>query len=361
MRLYHTSDYGQHIEAIQPYGRGITWLSILTDAREGCLYGGYVFVDWDNDPNHPTGFRVRSFDNGEHWEEIENENKPITTGRIPGECYSIGQLDTILYSIDYSSSYQSIPMDRHHYDFLVGHQDGEIYSPGYDLWRSEDYGRHFSVVNAGEGDDDSLAFANHMWLARGVLDGELYLLDEFWFRVFRSTDRGRTWRMQCDLNRNEYDDDREYWWDIKAGVDTGEVVIYGYAWNFNRGIDFGGTIKFLVSRDYGQHFEEHIPFDYPPNGVKEISPAIPQLYSLSAFPNPFNSQCIIEINLGRFQAIELNVIDLTGRLVDRLAQGYFNGGSHRFIWTSPSISAGCYFLILHCQDNVSKYRLIFVK
>lgn len=367
--LYHTTDYCRSIEAIQPDGRGIMWMFILSDASEGCCYGAYDSVDWDNDPNHSRRFNVRTFDRGENWEEIETEIEPITTGMVPGECYTDGQGDSIRYSTDYGSSYQSLPSNGRGYNgFLVGHQDSEIYEPRFDLWRSEDYGRSFSVVNGGEYDEiDSLAFSNHMWLARGALDGELYLLDEGYFRIFRSIDHGQTWRMQCDLLRDDYDEHgrSHYVWDIKAGADSGEVVIYGFEKvNLDRGWPYGGTIKFLVSRDYGQHFELNIPFDYPPHEVKEPPPALPQLFSLSVFPNPFNGRCRIEFRLLSPQDIRIEVMDLNGRLIEPLTQGYYRAGAHSLLWpsaTSNTLLSGSYFLSFNSLNTRSQYKLVIIK
>jgi len=344
--LYYTDDYGQHLQELHT-----DIFAIRTDAQDGCCYGNFL-------PDQGF-YEGRSCDGGRTWEEIELA--PYTTGRVPGEAYALGRVDSIRYSDNYCDSYQSFLSEGLNPNgLLVGHQDGEIYCTGYDLKRSEDYGRHFSLVYENQ-NDDSIGFSNHNWLVRGVLDGELYLFDEACFRVFRSTDRGQSWSMQSDLEYPEYAEDRYFYWDIKAGVDSGEVVIYGFAFNYYG----GGTIKFLVSQDYGQSFEEYTPFDYPPTGISSNNTNIPSLYGIEAFPNPFNSQCAIEVDLFVPQTINLSIIDMNGRLLDNVARGYYHQGNYRFVW--PPVGAfslypnGCYYAVLKGDNGVSISRLVMMK
>lgn len=344
--LYFTDDYGQSIEAVYT-----GCIGIMTDALENCCYGSFL-------PDHDY-YSGRSWDSGRTWEEIGFQ--PFTTGRTPGEGYALGRGDSIRYSDNYCDSYESFLSEGLHPNgLLVGHRDGEIYSTGYDLWRSEDFGRHFEIIYENQ-DDDSIGFSNHNWLTRGVEDGELYIFDEGFFRVFRSVDRGQSWVMQSDIEYPEYAEERLYYWDITAGVDPGEVVIYGFTFNYFG----GGTMKFLVSDDYGQSFEEYTPFDYDPTWIRKPECLTPQLNTVESFPNPFNDRCVIEVNIADPQFIGMSVIDGNGRFVRQVTRGFYNRGSYRFIWSPEDglsgCSNGCYFIVFNGQDGRILRNLVMIK
>ena len=65
-----------------------------------------------------------------------------------------------------------------------------------------------------------------------------------------------------------------------------------------------------------------------------------------AYPNPFNSEAIIEYNLNIPGNYDLTVHDLTGREVTRLARGWQNIGSHQTVWDARGLGSGTYLIRL---------------
>ncbi len=348
--IYRTEDFGEHIERINTE----TFYWVLTDARAGCVYGV--------GEGHGRA-SVVSWDSCRTWEEVDysffRTGYGPTTGRRPGELY-IPYQDSIRYSLNHGESYTAHLSENMRYDLLVGHQDGEVYSyAGGGLYRSEDYGRHFSLVYDSFG-NDSIGFNDMVQLRTGPADGELYLLDLIYFRIFRSDDHGRSFVMQRDLLRDDYTDHREWWIDIATGQEAGDFVIYGCASNFW----LGGTIRFLVSHDYGRNFEVFTPFDYP-SYVGKSETILPGDLEIAAFPNPFNGRTGLAITLPLPQVISLKIIDLKGRLIDHPAQGFYPAGTHRLLWPRPdtqlTLFSGCYFAILNGQNYVSICKLVIIK
>lgn len=79
----------------------------------------------------------------------------------------------------------------------------------------------------------------------------------------------------------------------------------------------------------------------------------------SIYPNPFNPQTQIMIDLSEGQEIRLSVTDMLGREVVVLAGGYFEAGRHRFTFDAGRLASGSYIAVLRgATDTVSKMLLL---
>jgi len=89
---------------------------------------------------------------------------------------------------------------------------------------------------------------------------------------------------------------------------------------------------------------------------------IPQLLSLSAFPNPFNSSTTISYSLPTPGRYAIDVIDIHGRLVTSLDGGWKEAGSYRASW-NPAMSAasGSYMLVLRNDIELRTQSVTLIK
>ena len=80
--------------------------------------------------------------------------------------------------------------------------------------------------------------------------------------------------------------------------------------------------------------------------VKETTPsAWPTSFSLSSpFPNPFNSSTTISFTLPKPGRYALDVVDISGRLVARLSDGWKEAGSYREVWDGGGVGSGVYYV-----------------
>jgi len=100
---------------------------------------------------------------------------------------------------------------------------------------------------------------------------------------------------------------------------------------------------------------------------KRINRALPtqtELYPV--YPNPFNSSTSIRIYLPDYRKTSLEIFDIHGRLVKRLADGILLSGEHSFFWnganmSGKAVSSGSYFYRLKAGDDVITKRMILVK
>jgi len=80
-----------------------------------------------------------------------------------------------------------------------------------------------------------------------------------------------------------------------------------------------------------------------------------------AYPNPFNPSANFTLDVVRTQDIELQVFDITGRLVETLHSGRLNAGSHHFIWSPLTAASGMYFVRAHSTDLSQTIKLVLLK
>jgi len=90
---------------------------------------------------------------------------------------------------------------------------------------------------------------------------------------------------------------------------------------------------------------------------------IPQDYTLlSAFPNPFNSQLNMLINLPYSEQIRISLWDVSGRLVDQIYQSEMNAGQTRLTWrASHENPSGIYFLRVERGEEVQVQKVLYLK
>jgi len=83
--------------------------------------------------------------------------------------------------------------------------------------------------------------------------------------------------------------------------------------------------------------------------------------ALQAFPNPFNSSTTISYTLPNTGWTTLDVVDLNGRLVTRLADGWKEAGSYREVWNCGRLTTGLYFAKLESHGQIRMAKLMLVR
>lgn len=88
---------------------------------------------------------------------------------------------------------------------------------------------------------------------------------------------------------------------------------------------------------------------------------IPQPLSLQSFPNPFNSSTTISYSLPKPGRYALDVVDIQGRLVTRLGEGWKESGSYKAIWNPASAASGSYRLVLRNELELRAQPVTLVR
>ena len=92
--------------------------------------------------------------------------------------------------------------------------------------------------------------------------------------------------------------------------------------------------------------------------------SVPQTFAVKVFPNPFNSNVVIEYNPGDTGHIQADIYDISGRKIKSLDEG--NAGPNRLVWNGQTDSgspagSGVYILRIKSKKHYSVSKLILIK
>jgi len=125
------------------------------------------------------------------------------------------------------------------------------------------------------------------------------------------------------------------------------------------------TVYFVVvsQNDAGSSFGYTLTFS---DGAMSTDLEIPDKFSIShAYPNPFNPQTNIQIDLQNSQRVQVYIYDIKGQMVKTLVNRHLVAGQHVFIWNGRNyqglpVSTGTYFVRIKgkSQERWQKVTLL---
>ena len=80
-----------------------------------------------------------------------------------------------------------------------------------------------------------------------------------------------------------------------------------------------------------------------------------------AYPNPFNPVTNISFTLPEYMNVDINVIDIQGRLVKHIASGFYSQGLNNITLDAHNLSSGLYFVQLLAGENVEYIKILLLK
>ena len=99
-------------------------------------------------------------------------------------------------------------------------------------------------------------------------------------------------------------------------------------------------------------------------GVLDNAPVkvIPKDYALSpVYPNPFNPSATVRFDVPEVSRVELQVYDVTGKLVETLLNERMTAGQHQYTWQPEELATGTYFLRLITANQTFTQKVTYVK
>ena len=89
---------------------------------------------------------------------------------------------------------------------------------------------------------------------------------------------------------------------------------------------------------------------------------IPKDYALSpVYPNPFNPSATVRFDVPEVSRVELQVYDVTGKLVETLLNERMTAGQHQYTWQPQEMATGTYFLRLITANQTFTQKVTYVK
>jgi len=80
-----------------------------------------------------------------------------------------------------------------------------------------------------------------------------------------------------------------------------------------------------------------------------------------AYPNPFNATTRLNYSLPEAGDVTLSMFDANGRLVETLAAGYREAGSHSFTLSADGLPSGVYLVKLNNKQGMLTQQLVLLK
>ncbi len=82
---------------------------------------------------------------------------------------------------------------------------------------------------------------------------------------------------------------------------------------------------------------------------------------LSCYPNPFNAQTKIDFAISQPGMVTLSIYDITGRLIETLAEQYYPAGNHSVAWDAGKYSSGIYFAKINTEEGMQSMKMVYMK
>ena len=143
------------------------------------------------------------------------------------------------------------------------------------------------------------------------------------------------------------------------------------------GYDVGDAIDLrLFSNETGEEMKVEMSLDNTEYGIGVLSSgtievmdmlAVPEEYNLTQnYPNPFNPSTTISFSIPSEGFVQVNVYDITGRLITGLVNGNLSAGYHDVIWDGTdmfgsNVSAGLYIYSLQAEGVSLTRKMVLMK
>ncbi len=96
--------------------------------------------------------------------------------------------------------------------------------------------------------------------------------------------------------------------------------------------------------------------------VKDGHELIPTEFAITGlYPNPFNSSTSISYSLPQSQQVNMNLYDMSGRLIETLYDEFQSVGNHSVLWDSRDFGSGIYLMQLQTVTETKTAKLIVIK
>jgi hypothetical protein len=134
-----------------------------------------------------------------------------------------------------------------------------------------------------------------------------------------------------------------------------------YAWLVDRPATLDARVKVIAYDAAGNSGQDLSDADFelydPASGVSAQEEIPARLVLTGNAPNPFSGITTIRFGLPAGGRIEMDVYDVSGRKVARLAEGEYGPGYHKVRWNSGS-SRGIYFVKIRFGQEEATRKIV---
>ena len=134
----------------------------------------------------------------------------------------------------------------------------------------------------------------------------------------------------------------------------------GYAWGVSVG---AGQIFVADQESFLRILSAQCPL---PTAATDRPPAAGSALLLNVSPNPFNPRTVVSFDLPAASTTQLELYDLSGRLVETLVSGELNAGTHSLTWDGTDrsgrpVAAGVYLVRLQAGGLSARQKVMLIR
>ena len=115
--------------------------------------------------------------------------------------------------------------------------------------------------------------------------------------------------------------------------------------------------------DYDNYVSDHRPvaMKLELSSPSAVDISIPERFSFTSFPNPFNPKVVLSFELLDGAYVNLSIFNSQGQAVDVLVNTRMTGGEYGVEWDARSFPSGLYFAKLTANGSTSTQKMMLLK
>lgn len=286
---------------------------------------------------------VRSVDQGLTW-EIYNDNGPVSldntlksVSMFNNQFGIIVGADNRIYRtsnggdnwIQCNVTQANIVINYFTFAMMVSQKEGFITTTRGNIFKTKNGGENWTELNSG--------VSTRLNRIRAISGGTVYAAGDNGV-VIVSTDNGSSWTI--------------------SNTGTTENITCLYEINSTTVIAGGDNNTLIKTTDGGLTWFNALVSNSPiaNNTGNQTVKATTKNLTVNAYPNPFNPSTTISYELPFTAKVNINVYDITGRLVSQLIDAYQDMGAHNVNFNAGSLSSGVYFVNITSVSGSQKFN-----
>ena len=232
----------------------------------------------------------------------------------------------------------------------------------------------------GDSDGSCQTGINYLTVTRGIPAHQINLGLPFWGKQFNASNiNGAFSGSVVDVRYNEIpgliNNGWTYHWDSIAycpyliNDEQTKVLVYdnpesiAYKCEYAMERELGGVMIWALGYDAttnGQELIQSIGENYLHTEMepKDFNPSI---YSLKAYPNPFNQSCKITVSLSNKDFTTITIYDILGNKIDQIRNEVLDSGEHTFYWNAFHQTSGIYFIKVQNRYSIQTQKIMLIK
>jgi len=124
----------------------------------------------------------------------------------------------------------------------------------------------------------------------------------------------------------------------------------------------GAILNYPLTGDDVGLYTETLPVSIRGNdGFQNPNHFVPNLFSLSGYPNPFNGSIRLNVNLPVPGFVVVDVLSVNGKLIKNLDHSFQSSGTYYLTWTPENLGSGVYLVRVKVLDKQKVLKILYLK